>query len=144
MSAPRKRTRPEDALYWWVRHLKNVLLPAPFGPIRQRSSPFRHREVDVVDRDHTAEAHGEPVRLQNGHRRSSPYRSPRRSLPPSPNRLPRSSAAALAVTHSGHEALGKLARGRQQTGRHQQHEHHNDPAEDEIGVGDLLLADLEL
>ena len=30
-----------DGLIWAVSILKKVLLPAPFGPIRQRSSPCR-------------------------------------------------------------------------------------------------------
>ena len=38
-SRPRQRMRPAVGLSWPVRHLKKVLLPAPLGPIRQRSSP---------------------------------------------------------------------------------------------------------
>ena len=39
MSWPRNSTRPWLGASWPVSILKNVLLPAPFGPIRQRSSP---------------------------------------------------------------------------------------------------------
>ena len=39
MSRPSKSTCPFDGLIWAVSILKKVLLPAPFGPIRQRSSP---------------------------------------------------------------------------------------------------------
>ena len=40
-ATPCRGTGPAPAVgrYWPVRHLKKVLLPAPFGPIRQRSSP---------------------------------------------------------------------------------------------------------
>ena len=54
--------RPAVGLSWPVRHLKNVLLPAPLGPIRQRSSPSREAEVDAVDRLDAAEAHAEIAR----------------------------------------------------------------------------------
>ena len=35
--------------------LKNVVLPAPFGPIRLTIEPLRDREVEVVDGDEAAE-----------------------------------------------------------------------------------------
>ena len=35
--------------------LKNVVLPAPFGPISEIDLAARHGEVDVVDGDETAE-----------------------------------------------------------------------------------------
>ena len=41
MSRPSNKTCPFDGLIWAVSILKKVLLPAPFGPIRQRSSPRR-------------------------------------------------------------------------------------------------------
>ena len=45
--AAEQRRRRAVGLSWPVRHLKKVLLPAPFGPIRQRSSPSREREADA-------------------------------------------------------------------------------------------------
>ena len=36
--------------------LKNVVLPAPFGPMIETIEPLRDREVDVVDRRQAAEA----------------------------------------------------------------------------------------
>ena len=35
--------------------LKNVVLPAPFGPMMARSSPGRHLHRDVADGDKAAE-----------------------------------------------------------------------------------------
>ena len=39
--------------------LKNVVLPAPFGPIRLTMRLLRDREVDAVDGDEAAEALGD-------------------------------------------------------------------------------------
>ena len=110
MSVPRKRTRPADALYWWVRHLKKVLLPAPFGPIRQRELAFGHGEIHMIDRDHAAEAHCQIVRLQDGHSvrrrigrcvghrfaRSLSHRAASRALSPAPlpSRIPGTTRSA--------------------------------------------------
>ena len=58
MSVPRKCTRPAEALYWWVRHLKKVLLPAPLGPIRQRSSPSDMEKSTRSTATTPPEAHG--------------------------------------------------------------------------------------
>ena len=44
-----------------VRQLKNVLLPAPFGPMMARISPRRDLEVDVVERGQPAEADGQAL-----------------------------------------------------------------------------------
>ena len=46
--------------------LKNVLLPAPLGPIRQRSSRSRRDEIDVVDRVHAAERMARSLGLDDG------------------------------------------------------------------------------
>ena len=42
---------------------KNVDFPAPFGPITQRSSPLRQREIDGIRRDHAAESFVQSDRL---------------------------------------------------------------------------------
>ena len=39
--------------------LKNVVLPAPLGPMMARSSPGRHLHRHVVDRDQVAELFGD-------------------------------------------------------------------------------------
>ena len=41
---PLNRIRPPLGCSWPLSSLKKVLLPAPFGPIRQRSSPCRRRK----------------------------------------------------------------------------------------------------
>ncbi len=55
MSLPSNKTRPEVGLYTPVIMLKNVVLPAPFGPDQAHDRATRDREVDVVHRDQTAE-----------------------------------------------------------------------------------------
>ena len=42
-------TAPLVGLIWPVRSLKKVLLPAPFGPIRQRSSPSASEKSSVAE-----------------------------------------------------------------------------------------------
>ena len=66
MSRPRYWTVPALGSNWPVSILKNVLLPAPFGPMRQRSSPLLQGEVDRVHRHHSAEAHREAAGLEQG------------------------------------------------------------------------------
>ena len=44
----------------------SVDLPAPFGPMMQRSSARRHVEADVVGRDHAAEPLGQPLGGEGG------------------------------------------------------------------------------
>ena len=47
-----------------ARQLKNVLLPAPFGPISPTISPSRHRQVGAVDRAEAAERLDDAARLK--------------------------------------------------------------------------------
>ena len=48
-----------------VRQLKNVVLPAPLGPMSPTISPSLHAEVDVVDGRQAAEAHGHAPGLED-------------------------------------------------------------------------------
>ena len=54
---PSKSTWPCVGVYSPVSTLKNVVLPAPFGPIRATIAPDRNVEVDVVDGGQTTELH---------------------------------------------------------------------------------------
>ena len=47
-----------------MRRLKNVVLPAPLGPMTERSSPAPHLEVDAVDRGEAAERLGQALALE--------------------------------------------------------------------------------
>ena len=68
MRSPLKRTSPDVGRRKEAISLNSVDLPAPFGPITDRISPFAHREGDVVDGDEAAEALGEVRYLkQLGH-----------------------------------------------------------------------------
>ena len=49
-----------------VRQLKNVLFPAPFGPMIARISPRCNLEVDLVERRQAAEADRQHLGPQNG------------------------------------------------------------------------------
>ena len=51
--------------------LKNVVLPAPLGPIRLTIAPRGHREVDVVAGDQAAELLAHLARARAGRRRRS-------------------------------------------------------------------------
>ena len=55
---PRKDTSPDVGVTSPVRQLKNVVLPAPLGPISPTISPSPTVEVDGVDRQQPAEALG--------------------------------------------------------------------------------------
>ena len=57
-----------------VSRLKQVVLPAPFGPISAWICPVSHAQIDAVDGDEAAELAGQPVGLQDGvaHPRPSP------------------------------------------------------------------------
>ena len=46
--------------------LKNVVLPAPFGPMMARSSPFADGQRDVLDRDQAAECFDDVADFQHG------------------------------------------------------------------------------
>ena len=64
MSPPLNRICPADGGRTPVSRLKNVVLPAPLGPMTERSSPSTHLEVDAVDGGEAAEDLGQPSALQ--------------------------------------------------------------------------------
>ena len=72
ISSPLNRMRPEVGASTPVRQLKNVLLPAPFGPIIARISSAVDLEIDVVDRGEAAKAARQPFRAQHGAYRADP------------------------------------------------------------------------
>ena len=90
--------------------LKNVVLPAPFGPIRLTIELSRDREVDVVDRDQAAEALGDAARRRrivasSAARTSSPASSstsPRPGVSPSE---PTTSSSASPSSSSSSSAM---------------------------------------
>ena len=59
MSLPSKMMRPEVGRSTPVRQLKNVLLPAPFGPMMARTSSRCNLEIDGRQRRQSAEADGQ-------------------------------------------------------------------------------------
>ena len=69
ISRPAKKICPALGSTSPVSILKNVLLPAPLGPMTPRSSPSRDREIDVAVGDDAAVVLGEAARLQNRLRR---------------------------------------------------------------------------
>ena len=79
-STPSNSIEPDVGTYTPVIWLKNVVLPAPFGPMRRDDRAARDREVDVVGRDEAAEllAHvlgDEQVVRSGGHQSSDGSRS---------------------------------------------------------------------
>ena len=77
-SAPSKRTCPAVGRYTPVSTLKQVVLPAPLGPISPRISPWLDVEADVVEGGHAAEAQGDRVDLEQAlrHRLGAPPSGP--------------------------------------------------------------------
>ena len=71
MSSPSKMMRPLVGRSTPVRQLKNVLLPAPFGPIMARTSSRAHFEIDVGQRRQAAETDGQQFGLED-RRRAAP------------------------------------------------------------------------
>ena len=63
--APSNTTRPQVGRYSPVRQLKNVVLPAPLGPISPTISPAVDVEVHRVDGGQAAEPHGHVLGLQD-------------------------------------------------------------------------------
>ena len=64
MSASWKTTRPEEGAISPETRRKNVVLPAPLGPMIERSSPLRTAEGDIVHRHQAAEGAGEVLGAQ--------------------------------------------------------------------------------
>ena len=52
-------------MYMPVRQLKNVVLPAPLGPMRPTISPSCTLHAHVVDGREAAEAHGDALGLED-------------------------------------------------------------------------------
>ena len=65
MSRPLKWIRPAVGVRKCVSRLKNVVLPAPFGPIRAWMVWRRTLQIDVLDRDEALELLRQPFRLEN-------------------------------------------------------------------------------
>ena len=63
-SRPSSRIEPASGASWPLTMLKQVVLPAPFGPISASSSPAAELEADVVDRLHAAEGLGQVAHLR--------------------------------------------------------------------------------
>ena len=74
MSRPLKRIVPRVGGRNEVSRLKQVVLPAPFGPIRAWIVPVPHAQDDAVDGDEAAELARQALCLQDGvcHPRTSP------------------------------------------------------------------------
>src|SRR4051812_28275086 len=120
-----------------VRHLKKVLLPAPFGPIRQRSSRSRSEKLTLltactppkrIDRSRVSSTVSltdvpRPVERRPGARPASLSRvTPLAAAPPR--------AARLAAADPGDvAALAPARQRREQAARQQQHDQHEDRAE---------------
>src|SRR6185437_14716443 len=127
MSCPRNSTRPWLGASWPVSILKNVLLPAPFGPIRHRSSP------------------SSSAKLTSRTARTPPKFTPR-------SMVCRSGAAIIllrrvrfevlalhgAAGAPGQQPLPQFGERRHKAFRHQQYERDQDGAEDERGIGENL------
>src|SRR5215469_329359 len=125
MSCPRNRTWPRLGSSCPVSILKNVLFPAPFGPIRQRSSPSASVKLMLltaltppkyIDRSRVLSSGAAIVLL--------------RSL--------RLEAALLALPARAQQHLSKTGQRRHQSLRYQQHERDQDNAEDERCVGEYF------
>src|SRR6185312_6771837 len=127
MCCPRNSTRPWLGASWPVSILKNVLLPAPFGPIRHRSSP------------------SSSAKLTSRTARTPPKFTPR-------SMVCRSGAAIIllrrvrfevlalhgAAGAPGQQPLPQFGERRHKAFRHQQYERDQDGAEDERGIGENL------
>ena len=65
MSMPLNRICPRVGVRNFVSRLKQVVLPAPFGPDQRMDRPAPDLEVDVVDRDKALELLRQATRLEN-------------------------------------------------------------------------------
>src|SRR5215472_11884961 len=125
MSWPRNNTLPWLGSSWPVSILKNVLFPAPFGPIRQRSSPSASVKLTLLT------ALTPPKYLD----RSRVWSSGAAIVLLRPPRL---EAALLALPARAQEQLSKIGQRRHQSLRYQQHERNKDYAENERCVGEYF------
>src|SRR4051812_41300220 len=149
---------------WPVRHLKKVLLPAPFGPIRQRSSRSASEKLTLltactppkrIDRSRVSRT----VSLNGAPRPTSTSADPPRGRGPAWERpgarpasrpfsamaAPAPRAACLPAAHAALVAARPPARERgQETARQQQDDEDQDRAEHERVVDQRLLAEQQL
>ena len=128
-----------------VRHLKNVDLPAPFGPMRAAKLVLVEREVHPIDRPHPPEVHREPPGLEDDlsslPHSGPPLFSPRRRdgaagtrprpgaiVPAAPASRPPQPHAALAGPERPPRPPGRhpAREGRDHPLRHPEHEHDED------------------
>src|SRR5690348_165149 len=125
MSWPRNSTWPWLGWSWPVSILKNVLFPAPFGPIRQRSSPSASLKLTW----RTA---------------LTPPKCMLRSMVCKSGwaivllRLLRLEAALLAPAARAQERLPDIGQRRHQALGHQQHEGNQNYAENQRCIGEYL------
>ena len=136
-----------------VRHLKNVLLPAPFGPIRQRSSRSRSAKLTLLTAMHAAEAHRQvavsttvsliDLRFGVARMRARARRSARPLAASLVRRLRRCSRSRRAHAARGARATPAPQR-RQDAARQQQHDEDQDRAEHQRVVDQRLLAEQQL
>src|SRR5438128_11412427 len=105
MSSPLKTIRPASG--WWIPEskLNSVDLPAPFGPIRQRSSPAA-----------TARFSSSTARIPPNALVRPPPEAEARALRASSRRLPSSAPPQSVQRH--HDARGKEQHRRQQQRAH--------------------------
>ena len=82
MSSPSSSTSPASGGNAPLIRLKNVLLPAPFGPIIAESEPDGKSKRHVVDRPHATERLGEIPDLELHRARSAATTSLRKSSTP--------------------------------------------------------------
>src|SRR6516225_5060119 len=122
MSWPRNNTLPWLGSSWPVSILKNVLFPAPFGPIRQRSSPSASVKLTsltaltppkCIERSRVWSSGAVIVLL----------------------RLLRLKTALLALPARAHQRLPEIDQRRHQSLRDQQHKRDEDDTEDQGRVG---------
>src|SRR5882762_4551208 len=125
MSRPRNSTWPWVGSSWPVSILKKVLLPAPFGPIRQRSSP----SSSVKSTLRTARTPPKcMLRSRVCNRRSAIALLRRRRFEP----LGRAPAAQTQ------QRQAPIAKRRHDPLRHQEHERDQDHPEDQGCIGEDL------
>ena len=138
--------------YCPVRHLKNVLLPAPLGPMQAAQLALLEREVDAIHGRHAAEAygqidgldhcvaHGRPVAVPWAGPRSG-WRQPRNPLR---GALARGRARVPRATRGSASARATALQRRHHSARDREHDDHQHEAQQQRIVDQRLLAQQEL
>ena len=93
-SRPSNSIRPDDGFMTPLRRLKNVLLPAPLGPMTPMTSPGFHDQVDVREGLEPAEPLAQLMDLEDRHH---PLPSARPSTAGGPPSTPASRRPNLAL-----------------------------------------------